>query len=187
MCARTRPRLNTLIRKSFWGMESEPMLTPREKTLYWKNSPQRRMEPTMQHQARHFVGVLSSWLGLFVVCSFTLICLSEFDLVVKKPSGLGQHFSGLDCLGLEVRRLPTERGKPGFDPCFPDGASSLSINTIDVKTGTPVATVPGAWHERVSTGTSLPGVSILSLGKIASLIWNVCLSVAVHVYSRGRL
>ena len=42
----------------FWGgggggggrMESEPMLTPREKTLYQKNSSQRRVEPTTLHQ-----------------------------------------------------------------------------------------------------------------------------------------
>ena len=39
----------TLIQKSFWGMESESMLTPRE------NSPvlqdQRRMKPARLHQA----------------------------------------------------------------------------------------------------------------------------------------
>ena len=29
------------------------------------------------------------------------------------------------------------------------------------KIGTPVATLPGAWHYRVSTGTGRPGVSIL--------------------------
>ena len=31
-CAQTRPRFNTLIRKSVWGMESEPILTPRGKS-----------------------------------------------------------------------------------------------------------------------------------------------------------
>ena len=40
-----------LIRKSFGGMESEPMLTPRENPLYRKNSPQRRIEPTTLLQA----------------------------------------------------------------------------------------------------------------------------------------
>ena len=42
----------------------------------------------------------------------------------------------------------------------------------------PVATLPGAWHYKVSTGTGWPGVSILWLGWIASLICNFCLSVA---------
>ena len=48
----TRPQLtNTLIQKTFQGMESEPMLTPRQRSILPKYSPQRRMEPTMLHQA----------------------------------------------------------------------------------------------------------------------------------------
>ena len=38
---------------------------------------------------------------------------------------------------------------------------SGSSHTSDFKIGTPVATLPGAWHYRVSTGTGQPGVSIL--------------------------
>ena len=38
--------------------------------------------------------------------------------------------------------------------------SGLS-HTSDLKIGTPVATLPGAWHYRVSTGTGRSGVSIL--------------------------
>ena len=38
---------------------------------------------------------------------------------------------------------------------------SGSSHTIDVKPGTPVATLPGAWRYRVSAGTARPGVSIL--------------------------
>ena len=46
-----KPRF-ALIRKSFQGMESEPMLTSREKfPLPEKNSPQRSIEPTTLHQA----------------------------------------------------------------------------------------------------------------------------------------
>ena len=36
-----------------------------------------------------------------------------------------------------------------------------SNHTSDFKTGTPVATLPGAWRYRVRAGTGLPGVSIL--------------------------
>ena len=36
-----------------------------------------------------------------------------------------------------------------------------SSHTSDFKIGTPVATLPGAWLYRVSTGTGRPGVSIL--------------------------
>ena len=34
---------------------------------------------------------------------------------------------------------------------------SESIQTSDLKIGTPVATLPGAWHSRVSAGTGQPG------------------------------
>ena len=42
-----------------------------------------------------------------------------------------------------------------------DGIFSGSSHTSDLKIGTPVATLPGAWRYRVSTGTGWPGVSIL--------------------------
>ena len=38
---------------------------------------------------------------------------------------------------------------------------SGSSHTSDLKTGTPVATLLGAWHYRVSAGTGRPGVRIL--------------------------
>ena len=51
---------------------------------------------------------------------------------------------------------------------------SRSSNTIDLKKkkGTTVPTLPGAWRYRVSTGTGRPGVSILQLGEVESLIYN---------------
>ena len=36
-----------------------------------------------------------------------------------------------------------------------------SSHTSDLRIGTPVATLPGAWRYRVSTGTGWPNVSIL--------------------------
>ena len=41
------------------------------------------------------------------------------------------------------------------------GIFSGSSHTSDLKNGIPVATLPGAWRYRVSTGTGRPGVSIL--------------------------
>ena len=38
---------------------------------------------------------------------------------------------------------------------------SGSSHTSDLKIGTPVVTLPGAWHCRVNAGTGWPGVSIL--------------------------
>ena len=63
-------------------------------------------------------------------------------------------------VGLVVRRPPRERKVPGSNPAC-DGIFSGSSHTSGSKIGTPVATLPGAWRYRVSTGTGRPGVSIL--------------------------
>ena len=63
-------------------------------------------------------------------------------------------------VGLVVRRPPQERKIPGSNPgCV--GIFSGSSHTSDLKIGTPVATLPGAWRYRVSAGTGRPGVSVL--------------------------
>ena len=51
-------------------------------------------------------------------------------------------------------------------------------HTSDLKIGNPVSTLPGTWCYRVSAGTGRPGVSILSLGQMESLVSNFYLSVA---------
>ena len=66
-----------------------------------------------------------------------------------------------NCLvGLVVRHPPRERKIPGSNPAGGGIFSGLS-HTSDLKIGTPVATLPGAWCYRVSAGTGWPGVSIL--------------------------
>ena len=82
-------------------------------------------------------------------------------------------------VGLVVKRLPRERKVPGSIPAC-DEIFLGSIHTSDFKIGTPVATLPGAWRYRVSAGTGWPGVSILLLGEMESLISNFYLSVAVR-------
>ena len=52
-----------------------------------------------------------------------------------------------------------------------------SSHTSDLKIDTPVAALPGAWRYRISAGTGRPGVSILQLGEVESLICNFCLGV----------
>ena len=79
---------------------------------------------------------------------------------------------------------------------FPFADISESTHTSDFKIGTPVATPLSAWRCRVSTGTGGPGVSILSLGEIESLLRNLsqrvrtCLSRSVpeiHQHVAGAL
>ena len=78
-------------------------------------------------------------------------------------------------VGLVVRRPPRERKIPGSNPACA-GIFPGSSHTSDLKIGTPVATLPGAWRYRVSTGTGGPGVRILWLGEMESL---VCPSISV--------
>ena len=53
-------------------------------------------------------------------------------------------------------------------------------HTNNLKTGTPVPTLPGAWYYRVSAGAGWPGISILWLGVMESLICNFYLSMVAH-------
>ena len=54
---------------------------------------------------------------------------------------------------------------PGFESRGSSHTSDFSFpgssHTSDFRISTPVATLPGAWHYRVSAGTGRPGVSIL--------------------------
>ena len=63
---------------------------------------------------------------------------------------------------------------------------SGSSHTSDLKIGTPVATLAGTWHYRISAGTGRPGVSILWLGEVESLICNFYLSVGARKIEQIR-
>ena len=87
--------------------------------------------------------------------------------------------------------LPTHRLVGLVGVCLESGRSQVRIplapgffsgssHTSDLKIDTPVATLPGAWHYRVSTGTGRPGVSILWLGEVECLICSFYLSVAAR-------
>ena len=81
--------------------------------------------------------------------------------------------------GLVVKASTSGAEDPGFESCLRQDFSGLS-HTSDLKIGTPVAVLPGAWRHRVSAGTGQRGVSILWLGEVESLISNFYLSVAAH-------
>ena len=68
---------------------------------------------------------------------------------------LAHHLGGL---AVKASALRTE--DPGSKSCMRWDISRLN-HTSDLKIGTPVATLLGAWHYRVSAGTGQPGVSIL--------------------------
>ena len=68
--------------------------------------------------------------------------------------------SGHRLVGQVVQTSAMRAEDPGFESRFPRDFSG-SCHTSDLKQGTPVATMPGAWGYRVSAGTDWLGVSIL--------------------------
>ena len=67
----------------------------------------------------------------------------------------------IGCLvGLVVKATASRVEDPGSNAVCP-GIFSGSSHTSDLKIGTPVAILTGAWCYRVSAGTGWPGVSIL--------------------------
>ena len=75
----------------------------------------------------------------------------------------------MDCLvGLAVKASTLKAEDPGFDSRLHHGDFSGSSHTSDLEIGTPVAILPGAGI----TVTGWPGVSILRLGEVESLMCN---------------
>ena len=87
-------------------------------------------------------------------------------------------------VGLVVKASASGTEDPGFESRLRQDFSGSS-HTSDLKIGTPVATLPGAWHYRVSAGTGRSGVSILRLGEVERLICNFYLSVAARKIVRA--
>ena len=63
-------------------------------------------------------------------------------------------------VGLVVKASASRTEDPGFESRLRRDFSGSS-HTSDLKIGTPVASLLGAWRYRVSSGTGRPGVSIL--------------------------
>ena len=63
-------------------------------------------------------------------------------------------------VGLVVKASASGAEDPGFESRLRRDFYGSS-HTSDLKIGTPVATLQGAWRYRVSAGTCRPGVSIL--------------------------
>ena len=90
-------------------------------------------------------------------CARTLVhaafsqLLATFNQLLLSSNRLG---------GLVVKASASGAEDPGFESRLRRDFSGSS-HTSDLKIGTPVTTLPGAWHYRVSAGTGRPGVSIL--------------------------
>ena len=61
-----------------------------------------------------------------------------------------------------VKASASRAQDPGFESRLRSGDFPGSSHTVDLKIGTPVATLPRAWCYKISAGTGWPGVSILT-------------------------
>ena len=102
---------------------------------------------------------------LVCMCVSCYLSLSPF-LICLSPStcaslSLSPPLPSSHCLGgLVVKASTSGVEDPGFESHLQRDFSGSS-HPSDLKIGTPVASLPGAWHYRVSAGTGRPGVSIL--------------------------
>ena len=62
----------------------------------------------------------------------------------------------MHCRSFVVEASASRAADPGFDSRLRRDFCSGSSHTSDLKTGCPVATLPGAWCYRVSPGAGLP-------------------------------
>ena len=118
----------------------------------------------------------------FFIFSVKISLWWQETVLVLKFVCLGlSRFHSRNCLvGLVVKASASRAEDPGFDSHLRHGDFYWSSHTSDSQTGTPVATLPGAWHDIISTGTGWPSVSILWLGEVDSLMCSFYLSVATR-------
>ena len=84
------------------------------------------------------------------------------QLLLKVAVYVGSQTPIAYCLvGLVVKVSALRPVDPAFDSHLQCGDVSGSSHTSDLQIDTAVATLPGAWRCRVTTGTGWPGVSIL--------------------------
>ena len=99
----------------------------------------------------------------FFMCSGARKSLYMSLCIIMKgeKSVVDFRLQGTDRLvGQVVKASTLKADGPEFESCLRQDLSRSS-HTIDLKIGTPVATLPDPWRFRVSAGTSLPGVSVL--------------------------
>ena len=93
---------------------------------------------------------LLSTVGYFVAW---LLIIPEHEVCI---SGTEDHL-----VFLVVKASASRAKDPGFDFRLRGGDFSGSSHTSDLEIGTRVATLPGAWCHKVSSGTGWPSARIL--------------------------
>ena len=148
--------------------------------VWFVKERERRERDFRKGRGREHVCRCLGSLALYWLLLWNEVCNSEQQSSPFVPFHLQPSTPTSDRLvGLVVRCPPREWKTRSSNPACA-GVFSGSSHTSDSKIATPVATLPGAWRYRVSAGTGQPGVSILWLGEVESVICNFYLSVAAR-------
>ena len=102
--------------------------------------------------------------------TFVQACLNPDPCCPQGPTHSGNELAqgpvdllfvryGKRLVGLVVKASASRAEDPVFESHLRRNFSGSS-HTSDLKIGTPVATLPGAWHYRISAETGRPGISI---------------------------
>ena len=158
----------SLIWKSFMGMESEPILTPREKSLYQKILPRGGWNPRccMTQDSEANIPPMS-YSGPWQWKWFDYPNIFESKWLQVPPSSCLRHSGGRPPWSSSGKASASRVGDLRIKSHFP-----LWSCISDLKTSTLVVTLPDSWHYRVSAVTDWPGASILWLGERVSLFCN---------------
>ena len=164
---------------SLWASDDKAIHFVQAEKLYYENALINTEE--IQQKLGKKSDFLFSWsVWIFVIIFTWLTDVSNFWVFVYTEWLTGVFVYMDRLVGLVVKASTSRSENLGSILACADGIFSGSSHTSNLKTGTPVATLPSAWCCRVSAGTGWPGVSILWLGEMESLVCNFCLSVAAH-------
>ena len=98
--------------------------------------------------------------GLLPLVFFGCLTLSRLTILRSLSIMVRAAMKRCRLVGLMVKASASRAEDPEFESRLRRDFSGSS-HTSDLKIGTPVDTLPGAWRCRVSAGTAWPGVSIL--------------------------
>ena len=137
----------------------------------------------------HFFSNLCSSFFVLLLLLLLLLPLLLLLLLLLEKGNVGQlchlfccpsYFCLHRLVGLVVKISASRAEDPVFESRLRRDFSWLR-HTSNLNIGTPVVTLPGAWRYRVGSETGWPGVSILRLDEVESLICNFYLSVTARL------
>ena len=180
------------------GQKVQGLITPK---LTWSRTPtlislyqvSELLKDSKRTRGWEYFGCLET--AVLPFSPFSVCALRQGSQPASRPgANISQHCKTLshpDCLGSQVVRHPPREWQTWIWSMLSMwdffGVSGVSGHSSDLNIGTPVATLPGTWCYRVSARTGWPGVGILSLGEIASLVCNFCLHMAACTLSWADL